>query len=364
MPPVKIEPESDDDQRDTKKAKQIVEKEKEPKEARREKIAKLEKKIAKLKQLEEKANVRQDKQQEEQVSSTQAESEEASAAKKRQEDVEAELRAFEEEQRTNHEKAVLEREKQREKIEKEREDRASAAFFKEEIRDSAPSGQEAAESERKEAIPSSFVSLNVLEEMKAKAKRLKAEEREKKRKAEEEEAKKKEADEASKKVREEAVAAYKQEKLEAKRKADSEEYNRLMMKAKADPKTEFAAGFCLDEKVEAVMDIKIKGKVVVMKGNSGTIQGPAEAAPKEKLSIKFKKITLVVLPDEIKRPGGLPGGKEKEVSADILKKVNLYGSRKRKWHWQNGGTGGNKGGGPGDEVINLFANDSGWGSCQ
>lgn len=129
----------------------------------------------------------------------------------------------------------------------------------------------------------------------------------------------KEESEASRKAREGAVA-WKREKELAKRKADAEEAKGWMKRAKKEPKTtEFAGGFLLNEKVEAVVDVRVKGKVVVARGTSGTILGPAEIDPKGKLNVQFPSATLVILASEIKRPGGLPGGAEKARQVDTAK---------------------------------------------
>eukprot|EP00746_Dinoflagellata_sp_MGD_P167591 gnl/MRDRNA2_/MRDRNA2_98342_c0_seq1.p1 gnl/MRDRNA2_/MRDRNA2_98342_c0~~gnl/MRDRNA2_/MRDRNA2_98342_c0_seq1.p1 ORF type:complete len:260 (+),score=95.99 gnl/MRDRNA2_/MRDRNA2_98342_c0_seq1:83-862(+) len=173
------------------------------------------------------------------------------------------------------------------------------------------------------------------------AKTAAAEARERKKKRAEEEAKQKEEEEAarkasgvekedtaaSKKARE-GVAAWKQEQLATKRKANAEEAKRLMKKAKKEPKTEFAGGFMLNEKVEAVADLKVKGEVIV-KGSSGTILGPAEIDPKEKLNVQFAKLSVTLPATEIKRPGGLPGGKEKPSSKPDTEKINKWLRQKK-----------------------------------
>lgn len=173
-----------------------------------------------------------------------------------------------------------------------------------------------------------------------KAKKMKAEADERKKKRAEEEAKRieEEKKEAARKARErgveneateastkarQGVAAWQQERLEAKRKANADEAKRLLKKAKKEPKTEFAGGFQLNENVEAVEAlVKGKGELVIVKGSSGTIVGPAESDPKEKLRVQFAKAEVVVLANEIKRPGGLPGGKEK--TSDTKTRVNQW----------------------------------------
>eukprot|EP00746_Dinoflagellata_sp_MGD_P164629 gnl/MRDRNA2_/MRDRNA2_93355_c0_seq1.p1 gnl/MRDRNA2_/MRDRNA2_93355_c0~~gnl/MRDRNA2_/MRDRNA2_93355_c0_seq1.p1 ORF type:complete len:516 (+),score=205.27 gnl/MRDRNA2_/MRDRNA2_93355_c0_seq1:126-1673(+) len=327
--PVKVEAFSDDDQND---AKSGAKKEKGlPKEKRKKDIAKLEKKLARLKQEEEEANLKEEAEKEAGEAKLRKQ-EEASGSMSRQQKMDAKFKAFKEDHLASYEEALLKREEEREK-------QRAAALFKSEDKESVSGGKEGTESESKEksaqemkagtsekttSIPASFVPVDILAEAKAKMKRAKAEALEKKRKEEEDAAKQKEEAEEAKRKTREAVSAIRQEKLEAKRKAHEEEYERLTKKAKEDPKTEFAGGFQLNEKIEAVVDIKIKGEIVVMQGNGGKVLGPAEIDPKEKLCVKFEKTELVVLAEEIKRPGGLPGGKEKESSKPDVKSLNKF----------------------------------------
>lgn len=279
----------------------------------------------------------------------------AHEAKLRREELEAQLKAFKEEQRRKHEQALLE-------LEEAREAREAAA-------------EEAAESEPKEKLKNEEKKVKVIKKKKGEGegeeKKVKVIKRKKdegagkqkeganeasrkapealaaqkpeifegsqkyirkkeeiKKKKEEEEAKKKEREEEASRKASEAVAAWKQERLEAKRKADTGEAEWKKKMAKVDPEGyPFAGGFLLNEKVENVVDLKVEGEVAVLKGTAGTIEGPAEEDPNKKVQVQFGNKVLAVFPREIKRPGGLPGGKEKQVKVEEINRTLKYNRR-------------------------------------